>query len=173
MGRTLKGLEMNVIFFYHFAIATFQMGGSVAVSTYVLSACPLITIYRGLYSCNQLWPFSLITERKYIQPVHEQLRQYLPRSDLLVLKSKLPRLLVEVNSEPMKDWPEDLIRMLLMGGTVVRFANSYLDRFREEENFVLFAMYIWETGEVSHYSLFQASDSQGVCWTLYISKPAY
>ena len=132
----------------------------------------MITIYRGLYGSKQSWPSSLIKECENIQPIGEQLRQYQPRSDLLVLKSKLPRLLVEVNTKPMKEWPEDLIRMLLMGGAIVRFANLFLDRFKAKENFVLFAVYVWETGEVTHYSLFQESNNRGVCWTLYISKLA-
>jgi len=106
------------------------------------------------------------------RPVHEQLRQYQPRSALLVLISKLLRLLVEVNSKPKKDWPEDLIRMLLMGGAIVRFANKFLDRFNENENFVLIAIYIWETGEVTHYSLFQEPNNRAVCWVSYLTKLA-
>jgi hypothetical protein len=80
-------------------------------------------------------------ECKDKQPVYEQLRQYQPRSDLLVLKPNLPRLLVEVNSKPQKEWPEDLVRMLLLGGAIVRFANKFVDRFMEKKNFVLFAIY--------------------------------
>jgi hypothetical protein len=103
-------------------------------------------------------------ECKDKQPVYEQLRQYQPRSDLLVLKPNLPRLLVEVNSKPQKEWPEDLVRMLLLGGAIVRFANKIVDRFMEKKNFVLFAIYIWENGQVSRYSLFQEQDGAGVCW---------
>jgi hypothetical protein len=93
------------------------------------------------------------------QPVHEQLRRYQPRSDLLVLKSNLPRLLVEVNSKPKKLWPEDLIRMVLTGAAIVRFANKLM----ANKNFVLFAIYIWENGETNCYSLFQEPNDPGVC----------
>ena len=120
-------------------------------------------IYRGLYRSTQSWPFSLITACADIRPAHEQLRRYQPRSDLVVLKSNLPRLLVEVNSKPKKEWPEDLIGMLLQGAAVVRFANNFLDRLKEKKNFVLFAMYIWENAEVTRYSLFQKPNDPAVC----------
>jgi hypothetical protein len=77
----------------------------------------------------------------------------------------LPRLLVEVNSKPKKDWPEDLVRMLLSGAAIVRFANKFLDRFKTAKNFVLIAIYIWEDGKVSRYSLFQEPNYPEVCWT--------
>jgi hypothetical protein len=97
----------------------------------------------------------------------QQLRKFRPRSGLLVSNSSLPRLLVEVNSKPKKDdRPEDMIRMLLMGAAVVRFANRFLNRFKAEKNFVLFAMYVWDTGKVTRFSLFQESDRREVCWTL-------
>jgi len=69
----------------------------------------------------------------------EQLRKFLPRSDFLVSKSNIPRLLVEVNSNTKKRWPEDLVRMLLSGAAIIRFANKFLDRFKAAKNFVLFA----------------------------------
>jgi hypothetical protein len=84
-----------------------------------------------------------------IQDEKEQLRKFRPRSDLLVSKSNLPRLLVEVNSKPKKDRPEDLVQMLLTGAAIVRFANRFLDRFRATKNFVLCAMYVWNSGEVT------------------------
>jgi hypothetical protein len=79
---------------------------------------------------------------------------------------------VEVNSKPKKEWPEDLIRMLLQGAAIVRFANKFLDKFTENENFVLIAIYIWDSGEATRYSLFQKSNSSGVRWTLYITELA-
>ena len=111
-------------------------------------------------------------ECENFQPVNERLGQYRPRSDLLVLKSKFPRLLVEVNSKPRADYPEDLIRMLVLGAAIVRFANKFLDDFKAKKNFVLFAMYIWDNAEVTRYSLFQEPDCAMVCRTLYVTKPA-
>jgi len=65
-------------------------------------------------------------------------------SDVFVSKSMLPRLLVEVDSKPKEDCPEDLVRMLLSSAAIVRFANKFLDRFKAAKNFVLFAIYTWE-----------------------------
>jgi len=49
---------------------------------------------------------------------------------------------VEVNSGTKRDCPEDLVQMLLSGAAIVRFANKFLDRFKADKNFVLFAIYI-------------------------------
>lgn len=92
--------------------------------------------------------------------------------DLIVLKSSLPQLLVEVDSKPKKDRPEDLVRMLLYGAAIVRFANGFLDTFMADKNFVLFAIDIWDDGKVSRYSLFQEQNNPEVCWTSYITKLA-
>ncbi|KAF8506612.1 kinase-like domain-containing protein [Russula emetica] len=85
---------------------------------------------------NRPWPFNLIT------------------------KCETDR----VNSKPKQDSPEDLVRMLLSGAAIVRFANKFLNRFMEARNFVLFAIYIWDDGRVTRYSLFQEpNDSQVRC----------
>jgi hypothetical protein len=60
--------------------------------------------------------------------------------------------------------------MLLCGAFVVRMANMFLDRFMKEKNFVLFAMYIWEDGKVTRYSLFQKLGESKVWWTWYITE---
>jgi hypothetical protein len=69
---------------------------------------------------------------------------------------------VEVNSKPKKDRPEDLVRMLLTGAAIVRFANGFLDRFMATKNFVLCAISVWDSGEVSRYSLYQELNSPEV-----------
>jgi hypothetical protein len=79
---------------------------------------------------------------------------------------------VKVNSKPKKAMPEDLIQMLLTGAAIVRFANKFLDRFMENVDFVLSAIYIWDNGKVTRYSLFQKPNNPEVCWTLYITKLA-
>jgi hypothetical protein len=101
------------------------------------------------------------------EPKDEQLRQFQPRSDFLIQKSKLPRLLVEVNSTPPKAWPEDLIRMLLTGAAVVRFANRFLMSFKTTP-FMLVTMYIHVNGNVTRYTLFQKQKGREVFRTLYI-----
>ena len=67
--------------------------------------------------------------------------------------------------------PEDLIRMLLTGAAVVRFANGFLDTFMKNKDFVLFAMYIWSNGKVTRFSLFQEPNKQKVC-LMYVTKVA-
>ena len=161
---------MNTVFFHCFAL---QRGTITTVLTYALAYLPsLIAIYRRLYRSNLSWPFHLITKSEYI-PVNEQLRKYRPRSDLLVLQSGLPRLLVEVNT-PINDniLPEALVGMLLMGAAVVRFANKFLDAFMKNKNFVLCAIYIWDGGRVTRDSLFQEPNNPEVRWTSYITKLA-
>jgi hypothetical protein len=125
-------------------------------------------IYRHLYRSDEQWPFTLIT--KCQSDREKQHREFQPHSDFLVSKSDLPRLLVEVHSKPKQRWPEDLVRMILCGAFVVRMANMFLDRFIKEKNFVLFAMYIWEDGKVTRYSLFQKLGESKVWWTWYITE---
>jgi hypothetical protein len=55
--------------------------------------------------------------------------------------------------------------MLLTGAAIVRFANGFLDTFMVAKKFVLFAIYIWDSGKVSRHSLFQEPNDPEVCWT--------
>src|ERR1700733_13660997 len=138
---------MDSIFFDHFVISA---GGTVGVQQYALTYLPpLVMIYRRLYRGHHSWPFNLIIKLETADP-KEPLRKYLPRSDLLVYKSSLPRLLVEVNSAPRAWRPEDLTRMLLCGAVVVRFANKFLDKFMEAKDFVLLAIYLgrWQSNSL-------------------------
>ncbi|KAH9968969.1 hypothetical protein BC827DRAFT_300286 [Russula dissimulans] len=141
LGGNLKEPSMNAMHFYFFSL---QARGTVIAQL-----------------SHQSWPFKLITKCESMG-VTDQLRKYEPRSDLLILKSSLPRLLIEINSKPRRAWPEDLIRMFLTGAAVVPFANTFLDAFKKEKNFVLFAMYVWDNGQVSRYSLFQESPGPAV-----------
>jgi hypothetical protein len=151
LGKILKEPLMTAIFFQDFA---FQTSTTVTVLLYALTCLPpLITIYRRLYRGKQ-WALPVIMKCESILDKNEQLRKFSPRSDLLLSKSSLPRLLVEVNSEPRKDRPEDLVWMLLTGAAIVRFANRFLDAM-VDKNFVLFAIYVWDNGESE--SLFTVS----------------
>jgi hypothetical protein len=170
LGKTLKEPSMNAAFFYYFALITLQTSKSITVLTYALTCLPaLITIYSRLYRSQKPTFVKLIVKRA-IRNEKEELRKFQPRSDLLVSKFTLPRLLVEVNSKPKTDWPEDLVRMLLTGAAVVRFANRHLNGFMADKNFVLIAIYIWDNGEVYCYSLFQVPNNPEVCLTLYTIK---
>ena len=167
LGSSLKKPSMTAMFFHYFALNT---GKSITARMYALTCLhPLAIIYRRPYRSNQSWPSELITKCENIS-VQDQLRKYRPHSDFLILKSKLPRLLVEVNSNPKTDRPEDLVRMLVTGAAVVRFANKFVDRFMANKNFVLCAMYIWDSGKVTRYSLFQDSYGPEVRCTLFITK---
>jgi hypothetical protein len=124
------------------------------------------TIHCRVYRGTDQWPFNLVMKCAD-EPADEQLRQFQPRSDFLIQKSKLPRLLVEVNSTPQRLWPEDLIRMLLTGAAIVRFANTFLKSFKTTK-FMLVTMYIHANGNVSRYTLFQKQEGREVFRTLYI-----
>ena len=98
LGMTLDEPLMNAIFFQYFVL---HAGRTITVLTYALTCLSrLVTIYRHLYRRNQPWPFNLIAKCESIGTVNEQLRKFQPSSDLLVLKSNLPRLIVQVNSKP-------------------------------------------------------------------------
>jgi len=72
---------------------------------------------------------------------------------------------VEVDSTSVNTWPEDLIRMLTTGAFIVRFANRFL---AFEKNFVLCAIFIWDSGNASRYTPFQrqVQNDDAVCCAL-------
>ncbi len=64
-----------------------------------------------------------------------------------------------------KHWPPDLIRMLLLGASVVRFSNEFLEPFRRNKQFVLVAIFIQDDGQATRYILYQLENDpdQAVC----------
>jgi hypothetical protein len=59
--------------------------------------------------------------------------------------------------------------MLTTGAFIVRFANKFVRAFRQEKNFVLCAIFIWENGKAARYTLFQQQQIQNnevVCCAL-------
>jgi hypothetical protein len=62
---------------------------------------------------------------------------------------------VEVNSLQRTKPPVDFFRLMLQGASVVRFANTKLDAFKKEKNFVFVAIYIGYNGQVERYLLYQ------------------
>ncbi len=105
----------------------------------------------------------------------KEYRTYAPKSDFLVSRSRLPRLLVEIQSQmsggssgSSSDFPEDMVRMLLQGASVVRTANGFLDAFKDK-NFVLIAFYIFADGKVSRFILYQSGThpKRKVCCSSY------
>jgi hypothetical protein len=116
-------------------------------------------------------PLQLIVRRADKVP-KDEVRMYKPRSDFLVAKSTLPRLLVEVNSTATTiDWPEDRIWMLLSAASIVRFANKFLKTFQGDKKFVLVAIFIRQNGEAIRHTLFQPPANEPVvCCTFYTSE---
>ena len=115
---------------------------------------------------NKRLPITLVVRRGE----DEETRKYKPRSDFHISHSSLPRLLVEVNSTPPTSWPMDLVRMLTTGAFIVRFANHFLNAFCQEKNFVLCAIFIWDNGQVTRFTLFQQQiqnqNDEVVCYAL-------
>ena len=106
-------------------------------------------------------PITIVVKREGGIPNEDnEPRKYNPRSDLLISHSPLPRLLVEVNSTSGNSWPMDLIRMLTTGAFIVRFANRFLPAFNRRRNFVLCAIFIWDSGRATRYGLFQQEQDE-------------
>ncbi|KAH9047384.1 hypothetical protein EDB84DRAFT_483455 [Lactarius hengduanensis] len=105
---------------------------------------------------QESWPFSLVIE------VGQVYHTYKPKSDFLVLKSGLPRMAVEVDSN-LPDRPGvDHHRPMLQGASVVRFANTTLDTYKIAKNFVFVAIYINGDGHADRYVLYQRKGSDKV-----------
>ena len=62
---------------------------------------------------------------------------------------------MEVNSHPQEYSPVEFYRLLIEGASVVRFANTSLDAYKTEKDFVFVAVYIRPSGEVDRYLLYQ------------------
>ena len=80
------------------------------------------------------------------------------QSDFHVLKCGLPRMAMVVNPPPLEDergegYPGH--RLLLQGASVVRFANTYLDEYKDKRNFVFTGISIDDIGGVYRFILYQ------------------
>ncbi|KAH9003154.1 kinase-like domain-containing protein [Lactarius hatsudake] len=102
---------------------------------------------------QELWPFELIIQVKKFY------HTYQPKSDFVALKFDLPRMAVEVGSTLLGQSAVDHHRMLIQGASVVRFANTTLDTYKTEKNFVFVAIYISVYGQAHRYVLYQRKDS--------------
>lgn len=117
-----------------------------------------------IYSSSSLWPLQLVADLDprggLNQRAEDRYRTFEPQSDFLVLHSSLPRLFVKVQSKYSDSrWPKDLIQMVLQAQAIVRLANTFLDKFKEKKNFVLFAIYIEHDGTAVRYSFFEGNES--------------
>jgi hypothetical protein len=95
---------------------------------------------------------------------------YTPTSSFLILKSNLPRLAVHVEVESKSSdeeddaWEQDYGRIMAQGASLVRFANSHLNAYKKEKDFVfvIISISIYHV-EVRRHLLFQEKDSRAVC----------
>jgi hypothetical protein len=86
------------------------------------------------------------------------------RSDFLVLKFGLPRLAVVAELPPPEGESADgYCRLMLQGACIVRFANTYLEAYKDERNFVFTAIYIDYVGDATRFLLYQTKDLDTVC----------
>ncbi|KAI9508607.1 kinase-like domain-containing protein [Russula earlei] len=145
----------------HSSFAPYMLTKPILLRT--LSLEFLVLFYSLFLRSHNPWPFHLVM--RYNNPTnaneHGRLRKFHPRSDCLITKSSLPRLMVEVNSAPGSD-PIDSTRLLLEGAAVVRLANEHLNAFKKKKSFVLIAIYIWPIGIASQYFMFQMQKNDDV-----------
>jgi hypothetical protein len=87
-----------------------------------------------------------------------EIRVWRPKSDFLLHKDGLPRLLVQIQSQEgttnAVGLPDEN-SMLLQGSHLVRFANRFVDQFKSDKSFVVVAYYIYEHGNLSRYIIFE------------------
>ncbi len=85
----------------------------------------------------------------------------------------LPRLLLEVNSTQSGQARHDQHQMLLQATSIIKFANTFLDRYKSNNDFILMAIYISIEGEAERYIMYQDKiidpDLENVCCVFYIS----
>ena len=62
---------------------------------------------------------------------------------------------MEVSSQGRNGPTVNLIRLMLQGASIVRFANTKLDAYKEQKNIVFVAIYIDNSGKVDRYLLYQ------------------
>ncbi|KAH9033326.1 hypothetical protein EDB84DRAFT_1399034, partial [Lactarius hengduanensis] len=105
---------------------------------------------------QESWPFELVIK------VEDLYHTYRPKSDFLALKFDLPRMAVEVNSTLPGQSAVGLHRMIIQGASVVRFANTTLDTYNTEKNFVFVVIYISGDGQADRYVLYQKKGSNEV-----------
>jgi hypothetical protein len=86
-------------------------------------------------------------------------RTYKPSSDLSLWRSGLPRLLFRVDSgDPLpadEQLPGEHIRLLLQGAAAVRFANNFVDRYKDSKTFVLVTIYFTRDAKAHRHIMYQ------------------
>ena len=95
--------------------------------------------------------------------VEQDYYTYKPQSDFLVLKFNLPRLGLAVAVNP-PDSISDMghHRLILQGASIVRFANSSLEAYKEDKNFIFMAVFVCDDGQADRYLIYQIKGSDAV-----------
>lgn len=88
---------------------------------------------------------------------------YRPRSDFLILKSDLPRVAVKTGSNSPGRAAMDHQCLMLQGASIIRFANTYLEAYKEKRDFVFVAIFISDVGQADRYLIYQTKCSDTVC----------
>ncbi|KAH9164869.1 hypothetical protein EDB89DRAFT_2014754 [Lactarius sanguifluus] len=145
--RHFKEDDANWLFFYAIAHHFRSLHSNIA------SDGTLKTIIK---LGQESWPFWLVTQ------VGKDCFTYIPKNDFLVLKFGLPRVTVEVNSNPPSKPPVDFYRLMLQAASVVRFANTFIDVYKEKKTFILVAIFVGHTGLSHRYIFYQRRDSRTV-----------
>ncbi|KAH9064005.1 hypothetical protein EDB87DRAFT_1681132 [Lactarius vividus] len=145
--RPFKECDANWLFFYTIANYIDSHPSRVATDG---------TLRLSAKLGQESWPFSLVVK------VGEVYHTYKLKSDFLVLKFDLPRMAVEVNSTSPGQSAVDYHRLMIQGASVVRFANTTLDTYKKEKNFVFVAIYISGNAEADRYVLYQRKGSDKV-----------
>jgi hypothetical protein len=103
-------------------------------------------------------PFELIIRCLHPQAEEAEYKKFWRNGLFSMAKHGLPRVLMDcatsTSSRPYNS-PARLKQMLLHGASIVRFANTRLDEFREKKDFVLVAYFIRYGGRTTRHTLFQ------------------
>ncbi|KAH8980627.1 hypothetical protein EDB86DRAFT_3087731 [Lactarius hatsudake] len=145
--RHFKEDDANWLFFYALAHRFRSLHSNIASDG---------TLKAVVKTGQESLPFSLITQ------VGKHYFTYSPKNDFLVLKFGLPRVTVEVNSNPPYGPPVGLYRLMLQAASVVRFANTFIDVYKEKKTFLLVAIFVGHTGLSHRYIFYQRRDSRKV-----------
>ncbi|KAH8987163.1 hypothetical protein EDB92DRAFT_1948697 [Lactarius akahatsu] len=147
-GRRFKEGDGNWLMFYAIAHHCRSLRSNVASDG---------TLKISVKLSQESWPFSLIT-----QVASGDYYTYRPRSGFLVLRFGLPRVAVEVNSN-LPDRPTvDLYRLMLQAASIVRFAKSFINVYKQKKSFIFVAIFISHTRLADRYLLYQRGDSRMV-----------
>ena len=154
---------MTGIFFHYFAL---HEGKTITARTYALTCLhPLVAIYRRPCRSNWPWPFKLITKCETVR-----VRINSTSFNLVVTFSSRNQIFLDSSWKSTRNYNQAACGSCSDACDGCRRCSLCKDRFMADKNFVLCAMYIWDTGKVTRYPLFPDSYNPEVYWTLFITN---